>query len=420
MSPVSAPKIVVVGSNHEYAPIDVREQLAFSGDSLIAGLRELRRSVGEGLILSTCNRTEIYAAGDDPDVTRADIFAFLSGYHRVPTRLLERASYVRSGMDAVEHIFRVASGLDSMVLGEPQILSQIRDALIHAREADSVGPVLQRLATDALKTGKRARTETDISRNRVSIAHAAIDLARDELGGLDGRSGLVLGAGKMATLAGKLLRANGVGALTFSNRSLHRAEEVARETGGRAVPIAGLDEAIANADVVIGAVLVEEPVVTSMHIRSRSTPLLIVDLGVPRTVHPDCGLMPHVTVRDIDALEPVAQETRRRYEGEMAKVEVVVQEAVDQFEAWSRGRTGALAIGIVRKRTEALQQAEVDRALRRLSHLSGRDQNIVRSLATGLVNKILHEPTLALRNAESDEEIERILAAFGGRTGESS
>ncbi len=206
-----APKIVVVGSNHEYAPIDVREQLAFSGDSLIHGLRVLHESVDEGLILSTCNRTEIYAVGDDPECVTSEIFEFLSGYHSVPTQLLEQASYVRSGDAAVEHMFRVASGLDSMVLGEPQILSQIRDALSHARAAESVGPVLQRLATDALRTGKRARTETDISRNRVSIAHAAVDLAIEELGSLNGKAGLVLGAGKMATLAGKLLRANGVG-----------------------------------------------------------------------------------------------------------------------------------------------------------------------------------------------------------------
>lgn len=410
---MSAPKIVVVGSNHEYAPIDVREQLAFSGDSLLRGLRALRESVDEGLILSTCNRTEIYAASDDPDRAKGEIFGFLSGYHRVPTRLLERASYVRTGQDAVEHIFRVASGLDSMVLGEPQILSQIRDALTWAREAEAVGPVLQRLATDALKTGKRARTETDIARNRVSIAHAAVDLASHELGTLHGKAGLVLGAGRMATLAGKLLRANDVGQLTFINRSFHRAQDLARETGGQAVPITELDEAIASADVVVGAVLVEEPIVTARHIRPRATPLLIVDLGVPRTVHPDCGLVPGVTVRDVDALEPVAQETRRQYEGEVAKVDVLVRSAVAEFGAWTRSRTGARAISEVRGRAEAIQHGEVDRALRRLSHLSERDQNIVRSLATGLVNKMLHDPVLALRDAESDEEIDQILTILG-------
>lgn len=410
---MSAPKIVVVGSNHEYAPIDVREQLAFSGDSLIHGLRVLRRTVGEGLILSTCNRTEVYAVGDDPELVKSEIFDFLSGYHSVPTQLLEHASYLRSGTAAVEHIFRVASGLDSMVLGEPQILSQIRDALNHAREAESIGPVLQRLATDALKTGKRARTETDISRNRVSIAHAAVDLAIEELGSLNGKAGLVLGAGKMATLAGKLLRANGVRRLTFVNRSLSRAQDLARETGGQAVAITGLDQAIADADFVLGAVLVEEPLVRASHIRPRSTPLLIVDLGVPRTVDPECGLVPNVTVRDVDALEPVARETRRQYDSEVTKVELLVQTAVADFTTWTRSRSGARAISAIRERSEAMQQAELDRVLRRLSHLSARDQNVVRSLAAGLVNKMLHDPMLALREADSDEEIDRILAVLG-------
>ena len=412
---MSAPTIVVVGSNHEYAPVDVREQLAFSGDSLTDGLRRLRESVDEGLILSTCNRTEIYAVGDgaDPDRIKREIFGFLSGYHRVPTRVLEHASYVWTGESAVEHLFRVASGLDSMVLGEPQILSQIRDSLAMAREAQAVGPILQRLATDALRTGKRARTETDISRNRVSIAHAALDLAQAELGSLRGKSGLVLGAGKMASLAGKLLRANGIGTLTFVNRSQERAEVLARETGGVALPLTELDRAIADADVVVGAVLVEDPLVTVDHVPTRSTPLFIVDLGVPRTVDPECGLLPFVTVRDVDALEPVARETRRRFQGEVDKVEVLVGGAVDEFGVWVRSRTGARAMSAVRAHANGIQHAEAERALRRLSHLSERDRNVVRAMATGIVNKMVHDPMLALRAADSDTEIDRILDILG-------
>lgn len=412
---MSAPTIVVVGSNHEYAPVDVREQLAFSGESLTRGLRRLRESVSvdEGLILSTCNRTEIYAVGGDPAKIRRNVFGFLSGYHHVPARVLEQASYVRSGDHAIEHLFRVASGLDSMVLGEPQILSQIRDSLAMARDAEAVGPILQRLATDALKTGKRARTETDISRNRVSIAHAALDLTQAELGPLAGKSALVLGAGKMATLAGKLLRANGIGSLTYVNRSFPRAETLARETGGSALSIAEIDAAIAASDVVLGAVLVEEPLVTADHIRPRFAPLLIVDLGVPRTVDPECGLLPGVTVRDVDALEPVARETRRRFQGEIDKVEVLVGGAVADFGVWVRSRSGAQAITDVRAHAEAIQRSELERALRRLSHLSERDQNVVRSLAAGVVNKMVHGPMLALRTAESNDEIDRILGILG-------
>ena len=234
-----------------------------------------------------------------------------------------------------------------------------------------------------------------------------------ELGPLAGKSGLVLGAGKMATLAGKLLRAAGVRTLMFVNRTSHRAETLARETGGVALPIAELDRAIAEADIVIGAVLVEEPLVTAEHIRPRSAPLLIVDLGVPRTVDPECGLLPGVTVRDVDALEPVAHETRRRFQGEVNKVEVLVGGAVADFGVWMRSRSGAQAITDVRAHAAAIQQSELERALRRLSHLSERDQNVVRSLADGIVNKMVHGPVVALRTTESNDEIDRIRDILG-------
>lgn len=196
----SSPTIVVVGSNHEYAPVEIREKLAFSGDDLLHGLDSLRQEVPEGMILSTCNRTEIYAVGNDNEDIEGGIFNWLQQYHSVPEDALRQTSYVHTGNNAVDHIFRVASGLNSMVLGEPQILSQIRDALESARERESVGPMLQRLAQDALTIGKKARTSTDIARNNVSIAHAAIDLAEMELGSFRHVNATIIGAGKMSTL----------------------------------------------------------------------------------------------------------------------------------------------------------------------------------------------------------------------------
>lgn len=406
-------QIVVIGSNHEYAPVDVRERLAFSGDALAEGLRTLRGHVAEGLILSTCNRTEVYAVAESGERARSETFAFLGGYHKIPERVLRQASYIHAGADAIEHIFRVASGLDSMVLGEPQILSQIRDALQAAREAGAAGPTIQRLATDALKTGKRARTETNISRNRVSIAHAAVDLAQHELGTLDGRNALVLGAGKMATLTAKLLRSRRIGELTIVNRSLDRAGELARSTGGQVVPLAGLRHALAEADVVFGAVIVEEPMVSVEDIGERSTPLLLVDLGVPRTIDSECGTVEGITVKDVDALEPLADRTRRQYAAEVRKVETLIDVATAEFESWTRGRTAAAAITAVRQSAESMRDAELERTLRRLAHLSARDREVVRALAHGLTNKLLHDPVIALRHAESEEELRQLRRAFG-------
>lgn len=410
---LTTPKVVVVGSNHEYAPVAIRERLAFSGDALTEGLAALHAHLGEGMILSTCNRTEIYAVETGERDARSDIFGFLSGYHSVPTHLLERSSYAHRGEDAVAHLFRVASGLDSLVLGEPQILSQIRDALAHARHAGAVGPVLQRLATDALKTGKRARAQTDISRNRMSIAHAAVDLAHHELGDLNGKRVLLLGAGKMATLTGKLIRTHDVADLVVVNRSMARAIELAATIGGRAEPITGLAQAISGADVVIGAVMVDEPMASLPDILTRRAPLLMIDISVPRSISTDCGLAAQVSVRDVDALEPFAAETRRQYADEVTKVENLVEAAVDEFGLWARSRSGAQAITALRSWSDDIRDAEVERTLRKLAHLGERDRNLVRAMANAVTRKLTHDPILALREAETDQEADSILRTLG-------
>lgn len=410
---MTTPALVVVGSNHEYAPISIREQLAFAGDALHDGLQALNAHVGEGLILSTCNRTEIYVVSDDETRARTGIFDFLATYHSVPVPMLERASYVFSGHDAVDHLFRVASGLDSLVLGEPQILSQIRDALDVARDAAAVGPLLQRLATDALRVGKRARTETDIARNRVSIAHAAVDLAVRELGDLSTRSVVVLGAGKMASLTAKLLAGLNVGSLTIVNRTLANAIDLAEATGAEVAPIERLGEAIAGADLVFGAALAERPVITPAVIGMRETPLLAIDLSVPRVVDHRCELLPHVAVRDVDALEAVVEQTRQQYAAEVVKVEALVADAVESFGEWTRSRAAVEAIAAIRARADAIRMAEVERTLRKLSHLSDRDRNLVQALASGITNKLLHQPVQMLRAATSEDEVAGALRLFG-------
>jgi glutamyl-tRNA reductase len=410
---VATPSIVVVGSNHEYATVDIRERLAFVGETLTDGLRALHQHVGEGFILSTCNRTEIYIAADDPANGHQDVFAFLSDYHHVPMHVLERASYTFSGDEAVEHLFRVASGLDSMVLGEPQILSQIRDALATAREAESVGPTLQRLATDALRIGKRARTETDIARNRLSIAHAALDYAIETTGDLAGKTVLLIGAGKMSTLSAKLLRGRGAGRIIIANRSGHAARSLAEQVGGEAIPMSGIAWALEDADLAIAAVGADHYVVTPEHLRVRRKPLLLVDLSVPRSIDTMCETVADVVVRDVDALESLAEAARFAFASEVAKVEALVQDAVGDFSEWARTRAAAEAIRQVRRHAEAIQDAELEKALRKLAHLSPRDLNIVSALASGITNKLTHAPVTALRSAASLDEMRRLAAAQG-------
>jgi len=393
--------------------VDIRERLAFAGETLADGLRALHHHVEEGLILSTCNRTEIYVATNDGQNGHREIFDFLAGYHNVPMAILERASYTLHDGAAVRHLFKVASGLDSMVLGEPQILSQIRDALNTAREADSVGPMLQRLATDALRIGKRARTETDISRNRVSIAHAAVELINREKRDLGGLTAVVVGAGYMASLAAKLLAARGVGYIRIVNRSLDSAQRLADAVDGQAIPITGLAGAIAGADLVIAAVTTSKPMIVPDVIEERNRPLLLVDLSVPRTIDPACEHVPMVTTRDVDALESLAEEAREAYATEISKVELLVDDAVRDFAEWRQSRVAAKAIASVRQQAESIAEAELERVMRRLSHLSERDQNLVRMLASGITNKLLHEPVQAMRHAESFQSLRDIAASQG-------
>lgn len=410
---LSTPSITIVGSNHECASIDLRERLAFSGETLAEGLRALHRHVDEGLIVSTCNRTEVYVVSDSADAGRDHVLSFLSEYHGIPARALDEMSYVHADIGAIRHIFRVASGLDSIVLGEPQILAQIRDALDAARDAGSTGPFLQRLATDALKVGKRARTDTDIARNNLSISHAAVQLAARERSGLATSRVTVLGAGKMASIAARVAAAQGVESLTVVNRSEGRAQPLVDQLGATFRPFSELREAIADSDVVIAAILADEPAITPDMLEGRTTPLLLIDLGVPRIVDRACGYVAQVEARDVDDLESVAGEQRRRYAREMHRVEEIVDQATDDFIAWSRSRQASGAIAALQKRAGATRDHEVERALRRLGHLSERDQNVVRAMAKALTNTLMHEPVQSLRAATSPDDIRDILSTFG-------
>lgn len=409
----STPAIAVVGTNHEYAPVEVREQLAFGGDRLPAALAMLQDHFPEAFVLSTCNRTEIYAIGDDATATQDAILAFITRYHHVGEGNLRAHSYRHANTAVADHLFRVASGLDSMILGEPQILSQIRDALDAAREAGAIGPALQRLVLDALRIGKRARTVTDIARNRGSIAHAAVDLATKELGPLDGLPVTILGAGKMAGLAARLLRSRGVGTIYIVNRTHDHARRLAESVDGVALPLTDLPDAIARSTIVIAAALADDPIIRTETLPDRTTPLLLIDLGVPRTIEPALATRPMVRLRDIDALAPIQDAFRRSHASEVAKVEALVREATDGYGQWLRSRASVDVIAAIRQHATTVRDSEIEKALRRLGHLSERDQNVVRALAEGLTNKLLHQPIQDIRSAPDDEHRAILLHALG-------
>lgn len=439
---------MTVGTDFHRASVEVRERLSFAGERLDAGLRALGEAAAEGVILSTCNRVEVYALVDadrsrDAEAIVLDLLARETGLGREELR---RSTGTLFGEDCVRHAFRVAAGLESMVLGEPQILGQMRDALRSAQRAGVAGPTMSRLMTDALRIGKQARTQTEIARNKTSIAHAAVALAAREFASgcpilvaldriegarlacpaplahrssLRGRTALVVGAGPMATLGAKLLRAGEIGRLIIANRTMSRAVDLATKTGGEVVPFDHLAHVLALADVAIVATGGAEPVVgpSSLDERARSGrgPLLLIDVGVPRSVETTVDGHPLANLHDVDALEQIASTFREGQAAEVIHVEHLIADGVAAFLTWQESRKIAPVIAAIRARADDIRGHELERALARLGHLSDRDRQVVAALAAGITNKLLHSPTTVLTAPDNDhrlDDAETIARAF--------
>lgn len=409
---------VVFGVDHARAPLELRERIAFRAEEVPRGLAALAEVVDEGLILSTCNRTEIYAVIEH-DRSVASIRQMLAESRGVAAGTLDRVAHVHRGPAAVRHAYHVASGLESMVLGEPQILGQLREALATAQAAGVAGTGIARLATEALRTGKRVRTETGLARNRLSIPHAAIALAAGQFpGGLSGRAALVIGAGKMAALTAKLLRRAGVAELVIANRTPEHGEALAAQVAGQAVPLAAIPELLGRVDLAFGATEASAYVVALAScvaiVGARQAPLLLVDLAVPRSIDPRLGELPQVRALDVDDVQPVVAAERQRAEADIRQAGLIIDEAVAAFDGWWNARPATPAIASLQQRAELIRAAELERALRKLGHLSDRDREIVKALSVGIVNKLLHQPVTRLRQAAGDDPaIGTVIELFG-------
>ncbi len=397
-------EIVVVGVNHKAAPVAVREMLAFTPVQMEAALQALQEQTSESVLLSTCNRTEIYAAVPTAEDGVQRIVRFLTGFHRCPAERFTPFLFSLSGKEAVDHLFSVASGLDSMILGEPQILGQVRQAYVAAAARGTVGARLSRVFLQALKVGKQVRTETNISRSAVSISHAAVELAKSVFDGdLSGRSVLLIGAGAMAELAAKNLMDNGCTALVVTNRTHGRACELAATYGGTAVEFTELGRLLSETDIALtctGApdfILGREMVQASVGGR-RGRPLFLIDIAVPRDVDPEVSKLEGVVLHDIDDLKSVCSANLEERQGEVAAARRIIDAEVECFEEWWNSLQVVPTIRALRDRAEQIQQAELRKALSRLGNLSDRQRSTVEALASGIVNKILHQPTVRLKS----------------------
>ena len=405
--------IVVVGLNHETAPVAVREALAFPKDELPAALARVREEagLGEAVILSTCNRVEVYGRAAEESLDA--VAAFLARYHgREPGEIAPHL-YRLEGEAAVRHAFRVASSLDSMVMGEPQILGQVKDAYEAAEKAGSLGSVLNALRNRSIAAARRARTETAIGRNAVSVSHVAVELARKIFGELRDRSVLLVGAGKMSEVAARQMVRDGARASVLGGRTFERAEQLAAALGGRAAPFESLRGELAKADIVISGtgapgVVIHRADVEAAQAARRGRPLFLIDIAVPRDVAEDAGKVSGVFLYDLDDVKKVAEANLRERKKEASAAEAIVEEEIREFLEWRRSLDVVPLLVELRRRGDEIRKAEIEKARRRLGPLTPEQESALEAATSAIVNKLLHGPTVQLKQMAGNGQPEHV------------
>jgi len=416
--------LALYGINHKTAPINLRERVAISRDELPEVTSALASvpGVAECMIVSTCNRVEMLAVLDPPNPGTAnapspepDLVGFLNRQFGLDPALLAPHIYCHTDQDAVRHLFRVAASLDSMVVGEPQILGQVKEAYAVARTAGTIGSELEHLLQSAFAAAKRVRTETEIGANSVSIASVAVELARKIFGSLNGRTVFLVGAGKMSELAARHLVQQGAGAILVTNRTQERARQLAAPFNGRVIPFDKLYEAASEADIVISSTGAPHPIFRREHGQSfmhrrRNRPMFFIDIAVPRDVDPAVNQIEGIFVYDIDDLQQVAASHMAERGRQAGDAEALVAAEVERFQQRRRTVNVSPAIVSLQQQAEELRQAEMRRMHPRLGSLTTEQLAAVEALTRGLVNKFLHPPMQALKQAARDNDSARVEA----------
>lgn len=411
-------QIVLVGLNHKSAPVAVRERLAFGSDQVPEHLRRLIVAGGssEAAILSTCNRTEVYVACENEAQGTDAVVDFLCAFAGEARDTVSPYLYKYTGFDAARHLARVAAGLDSMLIGEAQILGQVRTALQLAQGAGTAGPHLTRLFEAALRAGKRARAETAIGEGAASVSHAAVKLAYRIAPSVAEKEILLIGAGKVAELVARHLSRKGHARVRVANRTQARARQLAEAYGWSTLSLDELPSALRAADIVISSTGAPEPVIDARMVRPvlerrQRRPLYFIDLAVPRDVDPAVQQLDGAVVYNIDDLYAVVDTTVSQRREQVNQAEAIVEDEVRAFWTWYGQRAVAPVIARMRQRAEVIREQELDKALRRLDHLSEADKERIRALSAAIVNKLLHEPTIRIKEQARSPEGHRFVAA---------
>jgi glutamyl-tRNA reductase len=402
--------LTLVGLSHKTAPIEIREKLTFPAHAQASALTALTEGpeVAEAVILSTCNRTEIYAVTASEEGGVDAVLDFACDFHAIERGELARYMYVVQGEAVVRHLFRVVSSLDSMVLGEAQILHQVKEAYDAAFENGKAGRIFNKLFRQSFEVGKRVRTETAIGESAVSISYAAVELAKKVFDTLEGRTILVVGAGKMSELTAKHLVSCGVKKVLVANRTYERAVELAEHFDGEAIPYEDLFTRMREADIVIsstsapGFVIGRDDVAGA--VKGRRAPLFLIDIAVPRDIDPAVNGVGNVFLYDIDDLSGVVESNLEERMREARLAEQIVEQEIGEFEMWLDSMEVVPTIAAIRAGAEAMRQDELGKAIKRLGGLSEKELQTVEALSQAIVNKMLHAPTAVLKASATEKD----------------
>ncbi|MDD3268205.1 MAG: glutamyl-tRNA reductase [Syntrophomonadaceae bacterium] len=403
--------VLLAGLNHRTAPVEIRERFSICGADLERAYQYLKGSkdIESSVILTTCNRTEVYAAARDIQKGMRALEGFLAAYANMEADLLKNYLYQPNCYDAILHLFRVASGLDSMILGEPQILGQVKEAHHKAMEIGASDGVLNALFQKAIYVGKKVRTVTDIDRHQFSISHAAVELAKNILGSLQEKTVMVIGAGEMSELTTKYLMLNGVNSVIVSNRSYEKAVNMAESFNGRAIKFEKLSEELNQADIVISCTAANHYVIRADNSREvlesrNGRKIIMIDIAVPRDIDPGLKTIPGVFIYDIDKLQNVVDANYIERQRAVLEADQIIGEEISKFNEWLASLYVIPVIAALKNQGEIIKQDEIKRACNRLGLVSEQEQKVISSMATSIVNQLLHFPIVNLKEMAASNQ----------------
>jgi glutamyl-tRNA reductase len=401
--------IVLVGLSHHTAPVEVRERLAFAPDAMEDPLRQMLDlpAVAEALIVSTCNRVELYAVTREPDAAIAALRRFLADVRGVPLEEIEQHLYDYQGEEAIRHLFRVSASLDSMIIGEPQILGQIKTAYGYAVEFRTAGLILNRFLHKAFSVAKRVRTETGIASSAVSVSFAAVELARKIFDRLDDKGVMIIGAGEMCELAARHFVSNGVSRVLVTNRTFERAEKLAAEFQGRAVPFEQFTDHLASVDIVLTSTGAPTSILGQRQMeevlrRRKHRPMFLIDIAVPRDIDPKVNDLDNIYLYDVDDLQGVVQANLKERQKEAHRAEAIISEEIGQFHLWLANLEVKPTIVALRRRFEEISAQEMAKTFGSHRDLTDAQRRGIEAMTNAIVNKLLHRPISLLKRTQQE------------------